>query len=309
MKTFTSIWRIAKFPAAIVAVAALSGCSDSAIKAAKQEPYPGRSGTTFEKVLDNYQWCNKKKWDSKELKTGEKYVEFTCIATEPNVRAAIASYIAEQEGEKAKDMAKIDEALDVSVKAARDSAYKKLRAAEFFLAHNEERLQNFDKNSPNERASSYRQDLVESVERSRAEVAAYNAPEYVAQAEAFLQKEQLVIDAAIAKQRQQVEAESARRQEALTDGTIKVVFQWQLTQGGSIGHGAMAVVFDFGNRQYTVDGQDGIANALLAAVYEDKPILNGLRQMFNSIAIVNAPDGMILFQASRRSLDSMNQRK
>lgn len=309
MKTFTSIWRIAKFPAAIVAVAALLGCSDRAIKAAKQEPYPGRYGTTFEKVLDNYQWCNKKKWDSKELKTGDKYVEFTCIATEPNVRAAIASYIAEQEGEKAKDMAKIDEAFNVSVKAARDSAYRKRRAAEMFLAHNEERLQSFDQSSPNERASSYRQDLVESVERSRAEVAAYNAPEYVAQAEAFLQKEQLVIDAAIAKQRQQVEAESARRLEALTDGTIKVVFQWQLNQGGSFSHGAMAVVFDFGNRQYTVDGQDGIANALLAAVYEDKPILNGLRQMLNSVAIINAPDGMILHYASRRSLDSMNQRK
>jgi hypothetical protein len=306
---------ISNFPRRVAVVSALlmtallAACSDSAIKAAKHEPFPGRSGTTFEKVLDNYQWCNKKKWDSKELKTGEKYVEFTCIATEPNVKVAIASYIAEQDKEKAKDMAKIDEAFDVSVNAARNSAYKKRRGAEFFLAHNEERLQTFDQSSPNERTSAFRQELVESVERSRAEVAAYNDPEYVAQAEAHIQKEQLVIDAAIAKQREQVEAESARRQEALTDGTIKMVFQWQLTQGGSVGHYAMAVVFDFGNRQYTVDGEDGIANSMLATIYEDKPILNGMRQMLNNVAVINAPDGMILFTASRRSLDSMNGRK
>lgn len=301
---------ISKFPrrvavaSALLVTTLLAACSDSATKAAKQEPFPGRSGTTFEKVLDNYQWCNKKKWDSKELKTGEKYVEFTCMATEPNVKAAIASYIAEQDKEKAKDMAKIDEAFEVSVKAARESAYRKRRGAEMFLANNEEQLQNFDQSSPNERASLFRQELVESVERSRAEVATYNTPEYVAQAEAYIQKEQLVIDAAIAKQRQQVEAESARRQEALTDGTIKVIFQWQLTQGGSVGHYAMAVVFDFGNRQYTVDGEDGIANSMLATVYEDKPILNGLRQILNREAIVNAPDGMILYTFSQRSLKS-----
>ena len=86
-----------------------------------------------------------------------------------------------------------------------------------------------------------------------------------------------------------------------------MVFQWQLSQSGGVGNYAMAVNFDFGGRPYTVDGEYGVANAMLAAVYQDQPITNGLREVLNRDAVFNAPDGAILYHLSRKSMKAKSR--
>ncbi len=296
-------WRQVARLTAVMAVMFLAACSDAGIKAAKQEPYPGHSGTTFEKVLDNYEWCKSKKWRTDELKTGEKYVEFTCIATEPDVRSKIAEYLAKLDEQKAKDIAKLRADEQEALTRVRQSAYIKQRSAASTLETHEDRLQNLNAGTPlfGDGMSS-RNSIVSDIEWSRAELASYQTPEYVAAAESAFQKDKKSIDADVAERLKELDEESARQREVLTDGTIKVLFQWQLTQSGSVGRYGMGVDFDFGDRKYSVDGQDGIANNMLATVYANKPILNGLRGILIRDAILDAPDGMLLYYLSRRSL-------
>lgn len=53
------------------------GCSQE-ISSVKELPFPGHSGTTIGKVVDNFDDCEDKTWSEEETPQGEPYVEFTC---------------------------------------------------------------------------------------------------------------------------------------------------------------------------------------------------------------------------------------
>jgi len=308
MNEFNPTWRPVGCLAAAAAVVFLTACSDAGIKAAKHEPYPKHSGTTFEKVLDNYQWCNKKNWERKELKTGEKYVEFTCMATEPDVKATITAHLAELDQEKADEMAKIRARSEETFKQLRDNAYGLQRAAATSVETYESNLREWDARAQAGKEPYVpRSQIVTQLQEAQAILTTYQTPEYTAEAERKFLKDKQEVEHEVAAHFKELDAQSARRQEALTDGKIKILLQWQLTQSGSIGHYGMGVTFDFGDRQFEVDGQDGVADDILATLYQDKPILNGLRKMLYRDAVPSAPDGLILYSASRKSLSAKSR--
>lgn len=178
MNEFKPSWRPVGCLTALTAVVFLAGCSDAGIKAAKQEPYPKHSGTTFEKVLDNYQWCNKKNWERKELKTGEKYVEFTCIATEPDVKATIAAHIAELDQEKAAEMAKVRARSEETFKQLRDNAYGRQLMAATSVETYENNLREWDARAQAGKDTYLPRNLVLSqLQEARSILATYQTPE------------------------------------------------------------------------------------------------------------------------------------
>lgn len=308
MNEFKPSWRSVGCLTAAAAVVFLAGCSDAGIKAAKQEPYPRHSGTTFEKVLDSYQWCKSKKWERKELKTGDKYVEFTCLATAPDVKAKIAEYVAELDAKAAQELAKINGSDEEFMTRTREYAYSKQLGAAQNVELDEERLQNFDAGRPSAMGmGETRASIVYDLKLSRERLASFQTPEYIASAEALIRDEKAKRDEVIAERTKRWEEGSVQRRQAVVDGTIQLVFQWQLTQSGGVGNYAMAVNFDFGGQPYTVDGQDGVGNSMLAAVYQDQPITSGLREVLNRDAIFNAPDGAILYYLSRKSMKAKSQ--
>lgn len=308
MKAIRPTWRQVARLTTVMAVVLLAACSDAGIKTAKQEPYPRHSGTTFSNVLDNYQWCKSKKWESKELKTGEKYVQFTCMATAPDVKTKISEYVAELDAKDAQELAKINGSDEEFMKRTREYAYSKQIGAIQNVELDEERLQNFNMGTPSfVDMGGRRETILYELGLSRDRLKAFQTPEYVASAEALIQEEKAKRDEVIAERNKRWEEGLVQRRQAVVDGTIQVVFQWQLTQSGGVGNYSMAVNFDFGGRPYTVDGEDGVANSMLAAVYQDQPITNGLREVLNRDAIFNAPDGAILYHLSRKSMKAKSR--
>ena len=200
MNEFKPSWRPVGCLAAAAAVMFLTACSDAGIKAAKQEPYPHHSGTTFEKVLENYQWCNKKTWERKELKTGEKYVEFTCMATAPDVKTTISEYVAELDAKDAQELAKINGSDEEFMTRTREYAYSKQIGAAQNVELDEERLQNFDEGKPRVMGmGETRASIAYDLKLSRERLASFQTPEYIASAEALIQQEKAIRDEVIAE--------------------------------------------------------------------------------------------------------------
>lgn len=285
----------------------LSGCSgQNLIEKSKQEPYPGHAGTTFDKVLSAYTKCDGKRWEIKELKTGEKFVEFTCRSTEPlSLKIAMEEEAAKGEAKDLEELKKEIEGIDARIEKSQSRGILQVWRHHFDLndraySKAEKELRDFKAGD----VSAY--DSVEVLERNLAEARdALDKSRKVLEEKTAETKAELT--ASTEQRRTSVDKRWAEYRRAIREGMILITVQFHADTTGNVSGYAAGVDFDFGEWKYTPEYQK-LSTTVLETIYQDAPILSGMRNILWGTLIDRTP-GNILQYASRIAMDQKERQK
>lgn len=264
----------------------LTGCfEDGNISKAKKQAYPDHSGTSFEKVLSAYEHCKEKNWATLELKTGEKYVEFKCLSSNPkDLKEAMQPWL---EGRNAHLHDAIEKSTEFYEKRVKEA---ELRAIE---------QKTFHSNWLAKREEAYRINPTkyeaEQLQKAIEDKARFETPSYLAGIESAFEGKVESEKRALDREINIIETELRENIEAAVDGDMEIMLQWFVSNNGELSGRATAVRIDFGNWIFEGDGRGTL---IYEAFYENRPIIEGLGSLFEPLQGYKTDPADILHRAS-----------
>lgn len=285
---------LSNFLLCCVTAVMLSGCYDSgAVKAAKNETYPRHDGTTFGKVIDNYQWCQNKEWSQKEMKTGEKYAEFKCVATTPkNFKELMHAYVSKLDAETRRYMAELKVRADKDIA---EEAGRVQRHQQYYV----DKLASLEAEVAAEaKAGRAHPSHAEWLAEAKLALEASRSPEKLGELEGEVNRATERLARELNKELADREESIQRRASAVLDGSITIVIQLGLDNSGEIRSHASEVIFDFGEWTYAAAKNHILRATIFEILYQDRPIMDALRGMGSLQSLQDTSDGSLLHFAS-----------
>ena len=285
-----------KIFAAFCVIIQLIGCiGGGLVSKAKSDAFPNHEGTDFEKVLSGYGGCDEKKWAQKELATGEKYVEFTCVSTDPkNIKEAMSSAAEASIGNKIKAIDSVKNSLEMDKYPGLSYRMSQYKYASDRIGNIEGEIEVVRREGRD--VSVLEEDLLlhkknmKEAEVNIEKIKTNTSEESLRLAKAVQEK----IDAEVQSRTTQLE----RAKSAYRDGKLLIKIQWHFDLKDNVAGRAVGVVFDFGDEKHHFDGDKVYGKLILESMYKGVSVLDGLKSIFRGYVINDQTPGEILYFAS-----------